>query len=301
WRPGTEEVAVFARRPGTFVLVADVTAGRAAATIAVAPGRHFYGHGTFSRDGRLLYAAENAYEDGTGVIGIYDADAGYTRIGEMAAGGVGPHDLRLMPDGTTMVVAVGGIQTHPDMARVKLNLDSMDPSLTYLDAATGTVLEQARQPEDWHWNSMRHLAVAPSGRVLCVQQWEGPGETTPPLVAVHDRGGPLRLLEAPPEIHGRMRNYCGSASLSRDGRIAAVSAPRGGLVTFWDMEALSFLTALDVPDGCGVAPAADGDGFVLSSGAGGVWTARDGALATVAVPADRRWDNHLLLHTAGPA
>lgn len=295
-RPGGDEVAVFARRPGTFLVVASLSDGRAVATVAAAPGRHFYGHGAFSRDGRLLYAAENAYDqDGAGVLGIYDTTDSYRRIGEMDAGGVGPHDVRLMPDGKTLVVAVGGIQTHPDTGRVTLNLDRMDPSLAYLDAGSGTLLDQVRQPGELHWNSMRHLAVGPSGRVLCVQQWEGPTTVLPPLVAVHDRGQPLRLLTAPPEVHGRMRNYCGSAALSGDGRVAAISAPRGGLVTFWDMEALAFLTGLDVPDGCGVAPAASGDGFLLSSGIGGAWKADGAEMTAIPLPPDRRWDNHLLL------
>ncbi|EKV29479.1 putative exported protein [Caenispirillum salinarum AK4] len=295
--PDGDTVAVFARRPGRFVVIASVAENRVLRTIDSVPGRHFYGHGTFSADGGLLYVTENAYdEEAAGIIGVYDATDGFRRIGEMNSGGIGPHDMRLMPDGRTLVVANGGIRTHPDMARVKLNLDTMDPSLTYLDASDGRVLEQARQPEALNLNSMRHLAVTPQGRVLCVQQWQGPADRTPPLVAMHERGADLSLLAAPDAVQGRMRNYCGSATVDPSGSIAAVSAPRGGLVTFWDLEAKGFLGSTDVADGCGVAPAPKGAGFVITSGAGGAWRWESGGAAALpAMPDDRRWDNHLTL------
>ena len=40
-----------------------------------------------------------------------------------------------MSDGRTIAVANGGIATHPDFDRVKLNLATMEPSLVRLDAA----------------------------------------------------------------------------------------------------------------------------------------------------------------------
>lgn len=292
-----DTVVVFARRPGRFMVVASLRENRVLRTIESVSGRHFYGHGTFNADGNLLYATENAYdEDDAGIIGVYDATDGFRRIGEVNSGGIGPHDIRLMPDGRTLVVANGGIRTHPDMARVKLNLNTMAPSLTYMDAATGRVLEQARQPETLHWNSMRHLAVTPTGRVLCVQQWQGPAQQEPPLIAVHDRGADLTLLSAPESVQGRMRNYCGSATVDLSGATAAVSAPRGGLVTFWDLKALRYIGATDVADGCGIAPDPNGTGFVITSGAGGAWRwSRDSVTPLPAMPADRLWDNHLTL------
>src|SRR3546814_20493551 len=77
-------------------------------------GRHFYGHAVFDRAERLLYTTENDYEAGRGVIGVWDADAGYARAGELDAHGIGPHDLALGPDGRSLVIANGGLLTHPD-------------------------------------------------------------------------------------------------------------------------------------------------------------------------------------------
>src|SRR5690606_3285924 len=54
WCPRQRCAVVFARRPGTFALVMDAACARV--HLFPAPhDRHFYGHGAFSRDGRLLY------------------------------------------------------------------------------------------------------------------------------------------------------------------------------------------------------------------------------------------------------
>ena len=71
----------------------------------------------FSADGSLLYATENAFDSGEGRIGLYAADDGFRRRGEFASHGIGPHQLCLAPDGQTLLVANGGIRTHPDYRR----------------------------------------------------------------------------------------------------------------------------------------------------------------------------------------
>src|SRR5690606_29496436 len=52
-------LVAFARRPGTFAMVTDPSGNAAPIMVSAPDGRHFYGHGTFSPDGRLLYASEN--------------------------------------------------------------------------------------------------------------------------------------------------------------------------------------------------------------------------------------------------
>src|ERR671923_1401289 len=117
FRPGADEGVVFARRPGRFAVTFDPVAGIALRRLDAASGRHFYGHGAFSPDGRYLFTSENDYEGGRGVLGVRDATDGYRQIGEMASFGVGPHEVVLMPDGVTLAVANGGIRTHPDRDR----------------------------------------------------------------------------------------------------------------------------------------------------------------------------------------
>ena len=118
---------VFARRPGSFALAFDIHDRRAPVLFTTPANRHFYGHGVFSRDGRLLYATEHDNETRDGLIGVYNATGGYKRIGEMPTYGIGPHEVILLSDGKTLAVANGGIETHIETGREKLNLSSMQP------------------------------------------------------------------------------------------------------------------------------------------------------------------------------
>ena len=173
FRPDTDEGVVFARRPGRFAVAFDPVAGVALRRIDAAAGRHFYGHGAFSPDGRYLFTTENDYETGRGVLGVRDATDGYRQIGELSSFGVGPHEMLLMPDGATLVVANGGILTHPERDRAKLNLDSMAPSLAYLDLADGKLRDDYRLAETYHQLSIRHIAVLGTGGIAIAMQYEG--------------------------------------------------------------------------------------------------------------------------------
>jgi uncharacterized protein len=71
----------FARRPGTFAMIFDPKGVAQPVLIHAPEGRHYYGHGYFSPDGRLLYASENDFDGNRGMIGLYDATNGFARIG----------------------------------------------------------------------------------------------------------------------------------------------------------------------------------------------------------------------------
>src|SRR5690606_5461602 len=64
-------VVAFGRQPGFFAVAFDTEGKRPPLTLDAAPGRHFFGHGVFSPDGRLMAATENDYEAGRGVLGLY--------------------------------------------------------------------------------------------------------------------------------------------------------------------------------------------------------------------------------------
>src|SRR4051812_18270134 len=77
--PVARRSVVFARRPGTFAVVFDHPGKGEPLTITSPAGRHFFGHGVFSPDGRLLYATENDFDNAAGMIGIYEATDGFAR------------------------------------------------------------------------------------------------------------------------------------------------------------------------------------------------------------------------------
>lgn len=286
--PAEAQCTVFARRPGFFACVIDLRDRAVAATIAPPPGHNFYGHGVYSADGTLLYICEHDDATGNGLIGVFDAARGYMRIGDFGAGGIGPHEILLMPDGKTLAVAIGGIQTDRD--RDKLNIDIMDPSLVYLDAASGRLLEQVRPPREWHQLSIRHLDVDAHGRVAVAMQYEGDEGETVPLAAIHRRGEALRYLEASEEADSRLRHYLGDIAFDAKGATIATTSPVGSVVALWDAASGDYLRTIEASDGCGIAAFANG--FLVAGGDGRLRQISENSSQSIAA-SDWLWDNHL--------
>jgi uncharacterized protein len=292
-RPDGSEWVAFARRPGRFG-VAVPFASRPPIWFAAKPDRHFFGHGVFSADGKLLYATENDYGNAQGVIGVRDATDSYKQIGEFPAHGMEPHDIALLADGRTLVIANGGIRTHPDSGAAELNLADMQPSLAYVDVETGDLLEEQRLASGLHQLSIRHLGLADGDTVVFGCQYRGPEQETPPLVGFHRRGETPVIVGAPGRTQGALRNYIGSVAVDSGGKIAAASAPKGGLITYWDVSSRRFLGASDLTDGCGLAPTHHSARFLLTSGEGWLATAApSGEMARQS--STYHWDNHAIL------
>ena len=296
-RPRSGELVILARRPGRFALVVDPAAGAVTRRIDALPGRHFYGHGVFSPDGRWLFTSENDFAAARGVIGVYDAGNRYRREAELPSHGVGPHELTLLADGRQLVVANGGIRTHPESGRRKLNLDSMAPNLVYIDSGNGALLHRHELEPELHRLSIRHLAVTGDGLVCLALQNEGPRDRLVPLVGFQRGEGDIALAAPSHDVLRRMRHYCGSAAVDESGAYLAVSAPRGGLVTFWSTAERRHLSSLAVADGCGLAPAGGAGRFLVSSGHGQLLIHDAGRGATLNLrddgPEGLAWDNHL--------
>ena len=294
--PGRRRAVMCARRPGRFATVVDLSSGAVVREVEAAEGRHFYGHAVFSADGSRLFTTENAYAWGDGRIGIYDAQDGFRRLGEWPTYGIGPHELAMMRDGRTLVVANGGILTHPDSGRQKLNLGTMEPSVVLVDAADGALVDRIAMPRELRQVSTRHLAISGDGTVAVVMQYEGPETDLPPLVGLIEGPGRMRLVSAPEPIQVRMANYCGSVAFDSSGRVFGVSCPRGNLCTFWSLGG-DFVASVTVADGSGIAADGKTGGFALTSGLGGLMRFDLDRQGLQDLSAGRepflQWDNHL--------
>ncbi|NSX55978.1 DUF1513 domain-containing protein [Parasulfitobacter algicola] len=286
--PSQPEAVAFARRPGTFAIIIDCITGVEKARIDSPMGRHFYGHGTFSSDGSLLFTTENDYEAGRGLIGVWDAQNGFARIDEWDSGGVGPHDIKRLPGTDMLVVANGGIYTHPETGRTKLNIPTMAPNLAYIE--DGTVAEIASLPADMHKNSIRHLAVGPEGQVAFGMQWQGDGPVAT-LVGIHQMGQPVRLMTANANDLRAMQGYVGSIVLSSDGHTIAVTSPRGGFVQEYSVGVGALSKSSAIPDVCGAAVL--GQSIFVSAGTGEIGPLNTGG-PTLQRQMNVQWDNHLI-------
>ena len=286
---------IIARRPGNLLYEIDLAGGFVRRVVSSADDRHFYGHGVYSPDGRHLFTTENDFHNGVGVIGVRDGET-LARVREMSSYGVGPHELALLSDGQTLVVANGGIRTHPDSPREKLNLSTMAPSLTYIDASSGGLCET--HTLDNRFLSIRHLAVGRDDLIGVALQYEGPQEDAVPLVGFQRGDRPIVLASAPDSLLRSLHHYTGSICLHAESGTAAASCPRGGQVTFWESNTARFLASLPIPDAGGISLSADGGGFVITNGRGEIHTIRADTLTPAAPPitiADTMWDNHLTL------
>ena len=278
----TGKTVAFARRPGTFAMVFDPWNKSEPVVINSREDRHFYGHGAFSPDGRLLYASENDFDGNRGMIGLYDATDRFTRIGEFESYGIGPHDMTVSDDGRLLIVANGGIETHPDFGRTKLNLGEMQPSLALIDAATGGLVEKHVLPAEWAELSTRHVDLDGEGRIWFACQYEGHRKDLPPLVGHFAKGEDLSFIDLPEETTRRLANYVGAIAVNRSEGLVGITSPKGGASVTLDAKSGKVLAETVVPDAAGIAPARSG--FAVSSYDGDFLSTRS----------DVAWDQHIV-------
>jgi uncharacterized protein len=280
--PRLAEAVAFARRPGTFALVIDCATGQTRHRLTPPEGMQFNGHGAYSADGALLMTSEVVAETSEGRIGLWDT-ARYTRLTDWPSHGIGPHEIKRLPDGR-LAVANGGIQTDP-VDRTKLNIPDMAPNLTLL-AEDGTLLDQIDLP-DLHQNSIRHLALQ-GDTIAFAMQWEGdPSEPVPQLGLWTPGSAPT--LCTPPEAQAfTLQGYAGSIAATYN-RIL-ITSPKGGALMLFDAGG-THLATHHRPDLCGAATGAAG--FTVTDGGGAVWSANDQGLTPLSTD-ETQWDNHLV-------
>jgi hypothetical protein len=285
--PTRAEAVAFARRPGTFALVIDCATGTATHRLTPPDGLQFNGHGAFSADGTRLMTTEVVAETSQGRIGLWDTH-NYTRLTDWPSHGIGPHDIRLLPDGR-LAVANGGIQTDP-VDRTKLNLATMRPNLSLL-AEDGALLDQIDLP-DIHQNSIRHLALM-GNTIAFAMQWEGdPAELVPQLGLWRPGAAPV-LCEPAPQDAFTMQGYAGSVAATAE-RVL-ITSPKGGAAMIFTVDGSPVATHRRA-DLCGAA--AHAGGFLLTDGLGAIWAADDHGLTPLGT-GDTAWDNHLIPLTQG--
>ncbi|MDK1384046.1 DUF1513 domain-containing protein [Sinorhizobium sp. 8-89] len=280
--PESRRAVAFARRPGAYAVIFSPDGTAEPVVITAADGRHFFGHGCFSADGRLLYATENDFSANRGMIGVYDGTRGFARIGEFPTYGIGPHDMTLAADRRTLAIANGGIETHPDFGRTKLNLDQMEPSLTLVDTLTGALIERHVLPKELSRLSTRHVDIDAEGKIWFACQYEGARNELPPLVGHFSPGEDLAFLTLPERTTEALANYVGAIAVNRREGLVGLTSPKGNVAVTLDARTGSVLKQEVIAEAAGVAEAAHG--FAVSS-YDGRFKERKSAVA---------WDQHIV-------
>ncbi len=278
---------VYARRPGTFLMEVDFINGNIVKHVTASQGHHFFGHGVFSQDGKTLMSVENNFDQGRGEIVLRDS-RNYQVIDSYDCGGVGPHECKLMPDGNTLVIANGGIKTHPQWPRKKLNLDTMSPALTYLDLTSGKVIDHFTLAN--HQLSIRHLDVSSKGKVIAGLQYQGAKTDQVPLAISHQGQSSLHFLQANDLTWQRFNQYTASVCIDELNNQVAISCPRGDLISLWDLQTDAFIKKVSMRDVAGLG--LSNHLLIATNGKGQTANVRQNPLQTQNFN-DIRWDNHL--------
>ncbi|WCN12923.1 DUF1513 domain-containing protein [Marinomonas mediterranea] len=292
--PTQSVIGIVARRPGYYIDFFEVVSGDRIARIEPTEKHHFYGHAIFNKTGDRLISQENHFSTGEGRIVIRSwPDANI--IAEYKSNGIGPHESVLL-DNNTLVIANGGLKTHPAHDRDVLNLDTMAPNVTYLSLEDGSVIQSADNGKDLHQLSIRHLDVNPQGIVALGFQYQGEKWDQVPLVGISSlNSDKIEHLPMPEEIRQRFKQYCGSVCFDKSGQLLAISTPRGNLVAYWNINERSFLGVNNCRDVCGVSQTDQVGAFMLTSGTGKQWLSAplDSSFSQLNHNVDVSWDNHL--------
>lgn len=160
---------------GESFLLLDTTALEVDAVLAPhEPGFVGGGHAVWSPDGAVVYVTERrrpapysgdpaAHE---GRVVVRDGRDGRV-LAVWPSGGIGPHDIALLPDGATLAVAHYG---SPDSGRGPAGPKApgvVEPSIAFLDRTSGRVLERVLGPE--RGLEIRHLTPVGARAVVAIQ------------------------------------------------------------------------------------------------------------------------------------
>lgn len=293
--PNQPILAAVARRPGYHLTLVDTDSGETITSLSPQPDHHFFGHGLFTPDGQYLVTSEAAISTGQGRIVIRDTNSHFEILANLPSHGIGPHQIKLAADQQTLIVANGGILTHPERGRGKLNLDTMQSSLDYVDLGSGTLRASYRLAPELHQLSIRHIDVNALGQVAIAMQYQGDPIDEVPLIGMLS-GEKIHLLEAPKDINRRMKHYCGSVTFDHSGAYFCVSSPRGNLATFWHSQDKRFIASSRCRDVCGISALGTGT-FALSNGGGRLYrydlSTRKQEALPLSAHASLMFDNHL--------
>ncbi|MEM7432885.1 MAG: DUF1513 domain-containing protein [Pseudomonadota bacterium] len=291
--PDRESAIVVGRRPRTQAVRIRLDDGAVVDRFATDSNRHFYGHGVFTEDGKYFLTSENDFDNRRGVITIRDADSLHV-VEEFDSFGTGPHEMRWLSDGRTLAVANGGIETHPASGREKLNIDSMQPNLVFINTQNGALIHKV-EPR-YRQNSVRHIDLLGDDRVVVGMQQEDGSATDRLLVAVADRDDTMQSLAMPPADLRELAQYTASVCVDAGTGHAIATCPRGNRVSFWQARHGQYRGAVRIADAAGICVDTEYQHFVVTTGRGLVYRFRCDNFESAGQPvriSGISWDNHL--------
>ena len=284
-RLNQSQAFVIGRSPSNKIALLDLNSQQLIRTLTTQKDQHFMGHGVC--DNQYLMTTEWNYVKNLGRIGQWDLKT-HQLIQHLPSFGLGPHQIKRFKN--HLLVANGGLQTHPSTGKHPLNLSAMAPNVSLIEMASGTLKHQ------WFFEeqkaSIRHLDVAPDGtfavamqvhRAACTHDQPIPltarGEITAPMIG---NGEPttqtahklprssLTPFSTPMGLLTACKDYTGSIAIHAPSLTVAATSPKGGLVIFWRLDTLEFLGYHALWGACGLGIDTQADLWVVTNSQGHV-------------------------------
>ena len=227
------------------------------------PGREFYGHGAWSKDGKIIYAVEaepRSEGNYAGHIVVRDAD-NMQVLGEFPTYGKAPHDCHILDEGKTLAITNGG--GGPD---------SEDPGcVTFVDIESEQLIERVTIPD----LQAGHLTItdkSSSGDLAIGSTPHSPPGTgadgfrkVPGGLTLRASGGSAMHVDAPKDVTSRMLGETLSLAIHDELNIVGCTSPDGNIFTFWDIKSGSHLKSFSLDKACGIALTLDKRYFVVTA------------------------------------
>lgn len=257
--------AVAFEKRGAGCCLVDLRTGAVQATIQPRPGRQFYGHGTFNRDGAFLFCTETFVEDGSnrGVIAVRDSNT-LRWISDLPSFGEAPHDVLLTPDRGQLVVTNGG----------GTEASGQVPNLAWIDLRSHANVRKL--PFSTPRINAGHVALSADGNAAVVVSAARDGLTMG-SAGVHggvsfwhrdgaDDGTVLRAASGP-VVEAMAGETLSVAIHDASGTVAATN-PKANQLSLWDLATGALRTSTtQFLEPRGVAFALDGSEMLVSCGA----------------------------------
>jgi hypothetical protein len=290
-------VLMFSRRPGNQGIVSNLQTNKVEHIFSSPDHLFMEGHGCFSHEGKLLFCTETNKYTNQGTITVRETES-FNVIAEWPSGGLGPHEIRMLPKQNIIAIANGGL-IKDDKGKV-INVDTMNSNIALLDTTTGKIISTHKtfNPKA----SLRHIDVSDDGIIAAAMQIQDYSpESSHPLASLISVDGSSILLNAPLALLKKMQGYVGSVRINSKYRTAAFTSPRGNLALFWNIDTGEFLGQQFFHNVCGLTVSNNQEYFVLSNSAGNIRqisasTLLENTHLRQQLP-DYQWDNHMITAT----
>lgn len=253
FHPQQQNIMAFFEKKGPGGCIFDLKNPTATKTIPALKGHAFYGHGCFSKSGDVLFCTENDLSTREGKLVVRDGKDFSIRE-SFPTYGMNPHDCQLVHDGSVLAVTNGGSE-----------ISGKSPgSVTYIDVQSEKLLEKIEIPNE-RLNA-GHFALS-SHNELVVVSAPRDGLDTDDLggVSFKPKSSVINSIKEPNTVVQRMKSEALSVAIDESNETVAVTHPRGGMVTFWDLHG-KFKKQIDIDYPRGVSLSLDGKHFILSYG-----------------------------------